>query len=53
MSDPEPKTPAEPPVTDPKGPRPPYPVEEPPTPGPNVEPDDFPGKPAGGDLPTM
>ena len=53
MSDPEPTKPAEPPRTDPKGPRSPYPVEEPPTPAPNAGPDYFPGKPAGGDLPTM
>ncbi len=37
-----------------KGPRTPYPVNEPPDPhGPGSEPDYFPDKPAGGDLPTM
>jgi hypothetical protein len=53
MSASEPKKPAEKPTSDPKGPRTPYPVEEPPTPGPGSEPDYFPGKPAGGDIPTM
>jgi hypothetical protein len=34
--------------------RTPYPVDEPPDPhGPGSEPDYFPGKPAGGDLPKM
>jgi hypothetical protein len=38
----------------PKGPRAPYPVDEPPNPrGPGSEPDYFPGSPAGGDLPKL
>ena len=42
------------PEPEPKGPRTPYPVDEPPDPrGPGSEPDYFPGKPAGGDLPKM
>jgi hypothetical protein len=42
------------PQPEPKGPRTPYPVNEPPDPhGPGSEPDYFPDKPAGGDLPTM
>ena len=49
-----PKQPAEPPKPEPTGPRTPYPVDEPPDPrGPGSEPDYFPGKPAGGDLPKM
>jgi hypothetical protein len=53
-----PKQPAENPKSgptpEPKGPRAPYPVDEPPDPhGPGSEPDYFPGKPAGGDLPKM
>jgi hypothetical protein len=47
-NDPEP-----PKSPEPKGPRTPYPVEEPPMPGPGSEPDYFPGNPAGGDTPTM
>jgi hypothetical protein len=58
MSAPRPKQPAERPnsgpVPEPKGPRTPYPVDEPPDPyGPGSEPDYFPGKPAGGDLSKM
>lgn len=59
----KPKQPADPPrsgpqpgepTPEPKGPRTPYPVDEPPDPrGPGSEPDYFPGKPAGGDLPKM
>ena len=42
------------PEPEPKGVRTPYPVDEPPDPrGPGSEPDYFPGKPAGGDLPNM
>ena len=50
-----PRRPAEPPSSEePKGPRTPYPVNEPVDPhGPGSEPGCFPGKPAGGDLPTM
>jgi hypothetical protein len=52
MSPSEQKQPAETPKPEPAGPRTPYPVEEPPNPqGPGSEPDYFPGKPAGGDLP--
>ena len=50
----KPKRPAKKPNPEPKGPRTPYPVDEPPDPhGPGSEPDYFPGKPAGGDLPKM
>jgi len=42
------------PEPEPKGPRTPYPVDDPVDPrGPGSEPDYFPGKPAGGDLPKM
>jgi len=38
----------------PKGPRTPYPVDEPPeSHGPGSEPDYFPGNPAGGELPKL
>lgn len=48
------KRPAEKPQPRPKGPRTPYPVDEPPDPqGPGSEPDYFPDKPAGGDLPKI
>lgn len=50
----QPKQPPEDPEIGPKGPRTPYPVDEPPDPhGAGSEPDYFPGKPAGGDLPKM
>jgi hypothetical protein len=49
-----PKQPPEDPELGPSGPRTPYPVDEPPDPkGVGSEPDYFPGKPAGGDLPKM
>jgi hypothetical protein len=49
-----PKRPANPPKEEPNRSRTPYPVDEPPDPhGPGSEPDYFPGKPAGGDLPKM
>jgi hypothetical protein len=49
----EPKQPLEDPELGPKGPRSPYPVDEPIDPkGPGSEPDYFPGKP-GGDLPKV
>ena len=58
MSPPKPKQPARKPAEgsasqapEPKGPRTPYPVDEPPDPhGRGSEPDYFPGKPAGGEL---
>jgi hypothetical protein len=56
MSDTKQKQPADAPKPEPepKGPRTPYPVDEPPDPhGPGSEPDYFPGKPAGGDLPKL
>ena len=54
MSATDPKNPAEPPKPEPKGPRTPYPVNEPVDPhGPGSEPDYLPGKPAGGDLPEI
>jgi hypothetical protein len=58
MSDPKNKRPADPPKSapdpEPKGPRTPYPVEEPPDEhGPGSEPDYFPGRPVGGDLPKL
>ncbi len=50
MSGVEPKEPAEKPKPEPKRPRKPYPVDEPPDRrGPGSEPDYFPGKPAGGE----
>jgi hypothetical protein len=54
----KPKQPAEKPKSaptpEPKGPRTPYPVDEPLDPqGAGSEPDYFPGKLAGGDLPKM
>jgi hypothetical protein len=49
-----PKQPPEDPDIGPQGPRTPYPVDEPPDPhGAGSEPDYFPGKPVGGDLPKM
>ena len=49
-----PKQPPEEPETGPAGPRTPYPVDEPPdSRGPGSEPDYFPGKPTGGDLPKI
>jgi len=49
----KPKQPLENPELGPKGPRAPYPVDEPIDPkGPAPEPDYFPGKP-GGDLPKV
>jgi hypothetical protein len=42
----QPKRPAEPPMPGPKGPRTPYPVNEPPDPQ-GAEPDYFPGKDPG------
>ena len=54
MTDRDSKQPAKKPEPEPKGPRTPYPVDEPVDPhGPGSEPDYFPGKPAGGDLPKM
>jgi hypothetical protein len=54
MNEPAPKRPAEPAKSEPEKPRTPYPVDEPADPhGPGSEPDYFPGKPAGGDLPKM
>jgi hypothetical protein len=58
MSPARPKQPAErpksAPAPEPNGPRTPYPVDEPPDPqGAGSEPDYFPGKPVGGDLPKM
>jgi hypothetical protein len=48
-----PKQPLEDPELGPKGPRTPYPVDQPIDPkGPGSEPDYFPGKP-GGDLPKL
>ena len=48
-----PKQPPETPEHGPKGPRTPYPVDEPADPnGPGSEPDYFPGRP-GGDLPKL
>lgn len=53
MSATTPKQPGEAPKPQPKGPRTPYPVDEPVDPrGPGSEPDYFPGKP-GGDLPKF
>jgi hypothetical protein len=50
----KPKEPAEKPQPEPKRPSEPRPVEEPPDPdGRGSEPDYFPGKPAGGDLPKF
>ena len=46
-----PKQPPEEPEIGPTGPRTPYPVDEPPDSG--SEPDYFPGKPAGGELPKI
>jgi hypothetical protein len=52
-SEEQPKQPLEDPELGPKGPRSPYPVDEPIDPkGPGSEPDYFPGKP-GGDLPKF
>ena len=52
-SDERPKQPLGDPERGPKGPRTPYPVDEPVDPkGPGAEPDYFPGKP-GGDLPKF
>jgi hypothetical protein len=46
--------PAHKPQPEPKGPRTPYPVDEPPeTHGPGSEHDYLPGNPTGGDLPKM
>jgi hypothetical protein len=54
MNEPAPKQPAKPPISEPKEPRTPYPVDDPVDPhGPGSEPDYFPGKPVGGDLPKM
>jgi hypothetical protein len=48
------KEPAEPNRPEPAGPRTPYPVDEPPDPrGPGSQPNYFPGKPVGGDLPKL
>jgi hypothetical protein len=52
-AEPKPKQPLEEPELGPKGPRTPYPVDEPIDPkGPGSEPDYFPGKP-GSDLPKL
>jgi hypothetical protein len=52
-AEPKPKQPLEDPELGPKGPRTPYPVNEPIDPkGPGSEPDYFPGKPAS-DLPKL
>jgi hypothetical protein len=55
MTKPEkPKEPAEKPQPEPKRPGQPRPIDEPPDPdGHGSEPDYFPGKPAGGDLPKF
>jgi hypothetical protein len=54
MAGDEPKQPAEKPKPEPKRRGHPYPVDEPPDPdGRGSEPDYFPGKPAGGDLPKF
>ena len=53
VSQEKPKQPLEDPELGPKGPRSPYPVDEPVDPkGPGSEPDYFPGKP-GSDLPKL
>lgn len=53
-ADQNPKQPPRKPQQSPKGPRTPYPVDDPPDPrGPGSEPDYIPDKPAGGDLPKM
>jgi hypothetical protein len=54
MNTDKPKEPAEKPKPEPQRPRRPYPVDEPPDAGGRgSEPDYFPGKPAGGDLPKF